>query len=458
MVELAELAEGVRRLEARMIAVIGQIVAESDEVGSDESLACRHGFRTTVDLVEGVVGCKARTAHTMVAVAKATRQKTSLTGQPIDPEFSAVGDAFVRGFISIESASAIVSTLRPARLRASVDDFAAAERGLVELATGRGSESLELCACVDRANCECDPSDDLPTPVMPSDLVQHAARLWRDRIDPDGVEPRADEAHRRRGLRVSRRAIDGLHRVSGALPPDLAARFHAALDALINSGTRADVAAWGDCAAGNGNVALPGPSTGGDQGTLRGVGDESGSIGLESRSRDQLGADLFAAMLTSIAASDTFASPPTVLVTISGDATGRPAGSVGRIVNEPVARSVIEQMACDGGTQEVLLGANGRIVSLGIAGRFFSAQQRRAIAARDGHTCLVPTCTIPAAGCEAHHVQRASLGGKTHVDNGVLLCWAHHRMIDNGSWRITMIRGVPRVRHLPPKPTYPLRT
>ncbi len=36
--------------------------------------------------------------------------------------------------------------------------------------------------------------------------------------------------------------------------------------------------------------------------------------------------------------------------------------------------------------------------------------------------------------------------GPTHPDNGVLLCWFHHRSIDTSGWHVRMIRGMPEVQ------------
>ena len=102
-------------------------------------------------------------------------------------------------------------------------------------------------------------------------------------------------------------------------------------------------------------------------------------------------------------------------------------------------------MICTGGTQTVVLGDEGRIIRLGSPERCFTPHQRRAITLRDGG-CLIPGCSVPAAWCEIHHVIPDADGGPTHPDNGVLLCWFHHRTIDTSGWGIRMLRGVPHIR------------
>ena len=45
-----------------------------------------------------------------------------------------------------------------------------------------------------------------------------------------------------------------------------------------------------------------------------------------------------------------------------------------------------------------------------------------------------------------HHVIPWQFGGKTEVENGVLLCWYHHHTIDTSGWQIRMIRGKPEIK------------
>ena len=57
-----------------------------------------------------------------------------------------------------------------------------------------------------------------------------------------------------------------------------------------------------------------------------------------------------------------------------------------------------------------------------------------------------PGCTTPPHWTEVHHVIPWQHGGRTHVDNGVLLCWYHHHTIDSSGWTIRMVNGMPQVR------------
>jgi predicted restriction endonuclease len=65
--------------------------------------------------------------------------------------------------------------------------------------------------------------------------------------------------------------------------------------------------------------------------------------------------------------------------------------------------------------------------------------------ARDGPTCVIDGCQIPATDCEAHHIIEHQNGGPTHTDNGALFCRFHHHMIDTGIFTVTMRNGKPHV-------------
>ena len=164
------------------------------------------------------------------------------------------------------------------------------------------------------------------------------------------------------------------------------------------------------------------------------------------------GNDAFAGILAAAAASaDTptlGGAAPTLVVTVSESQLDRADGVAfvdGPDGEVPVPAASARHIGCHGTIHRVALGANGAIKSLQVTDRVFAWWQRRAIATRDGG-CVIPGCRVRAAWCEVHHVVEHSRGGPTDTDNGVLLCWHHHRTIETSGWEIRMVDGVPQVR------------
>ncbi|WP_219722014.1 HNH endonuclease signature motif containing protein, partial [Microbacterium aurantiacum] len=113
-------------------------------------------------------------------------------------------------------------------------------------------------------------------------------------------------------------------------------------------------------------------------------------------------------------------------------------------IDTPVASTVATHTACTGTIQRVLFD-EGRIIGISVTDRVFTVHQRRAIIARDKE-CLIPGCHVPATWCEIHHVTEHARGGPTHTDNGVPLCWHHHRTLDTSGWEIRTTNGIPQIR------------
>jgi hypothetical protein len=170
----------------------------------------------------------------------------------------------------------------------------------------------------------------------------------------------------------------------------------------------------------------------------------------DPRSPGQKRHDAFAAIVTSVAAAQ--AAPqlggaaPTLVVSVSAEdyvsGTGR-AHLESTDWDVPV--TVAAHAACAGGVQRVLFDANGAIVGISTSGRIFTPYQRKAIILRD-RECLIPGCHVRGDWCELHHVQEWARGGPTHTDNGVALCWHHHRTLETSDWQIRMTDGIPQVR------------
>ena len=100
-----------------------------------------------------------------------------------------------------------------------------------------------------------------------------------------------------------------------------------------------------------------------------------------------------------------------------------------------VSAETARRLACDAATVTMQHGPAGEILDVGRRTRTISPALRRALAARDG-TCRFPGCQN--RRCDAHHVQHWADGGATRLDNLVLLCRRHHRVVHEEGFRITL--------------------
>jgi hypothetical protein len=384
-----------RRVDALRTHCAAQVDARSPKGLGAERLSARRGCRTPVELLARLTGVSEATAARRISLGKVLVAGTSPTLGVLPSRFPAVAAAVAAGELGEDSARAIVSVLGPIQHRADPEDWVEAERCLVETATTAG---------------------------MPADLTRVQALQWKVVLDPDGVEPDAEEAMRHRGL-VKVGARDGVVRYRLDLVPEIAGKLDTAVDAIV-SPTTSPVFLTEEHAL------------------EQGMHDE--------RTGAQRRHDAFASLIDAAARCAEVPSiggaAPTVLVRVDQAdlVNGRGAGWIDG-VDEPVPMAGIAQFACAGGVQKVLFNKAGAVIGLGSPQRCFTPQQRRAIAARDGG-CVIPGCPVPVGWCEIHHVEEYSQGGPTHTDNGVALCWFHHHSIDQGGWHVTMRHGVPHVR------------
>ncbi|HEY5230907.1 MAG TPA: DUF222 domain-containing protein, partial [Galbitalea sp.] len=114
--------------------------------------------------------------------------------------------------------------------------------------------------------------------------------------------------------------------------------------------------------------------------------------------------------------------------------------------DEVIPASAVQELACDTGFYKIIQGTQGEPLYHGLLERYFTGAQRRAMIARDGDRCIAPGCRKRAAGCHAHHVIFYSDDGPTDINNGVLLCPAHHHALHQGAFEIRMIDGMPWTR------------
>lgn len=109
-----------------------------------------------------------------------------------------------------------------------------------------------------------------------------------------------------------------------------------------------------------------------------------------------------------------------------------------------LSASLLERWACDSSIARMVLDADGVPLDHGRSVRTATAAQRRALVARDGSTCAVPGCDVPAGWCEAHHVTPWKPDGRTDLRNLHLGCSFHHHRVHAGDLDVRMIDGKPR--------------
>ena len=94
----------------------------------------------------------------------------------------------------------------------------------------------------------------------------------------------------------------------------------------------------------------------------------------------------------------------------------------------------IRRLACDGGLVTIIENAKGSPLNVGRKTRAIPPATRRALLSRDRH-CQFPGCSQDRY-VEGHHVVHWAKGGETRLDNLVLLCNRHHRVVHEFGYRI----------------------
>jgi hypothetical protein len=117
-----------------------------------------------------------------------------------------------------------------------------------------------------------------------------------------------------------------------------------------------------------------------------------------------------------------------------------------------LSATTLRRLACNAELIPAVLGTHGEPLDVGRARRLVTPALWAALVVRDRH-CTFPACTRPPVMCHAHHIRHWAAGGETKLDNLVLLCGHHHRVIHQTPWEV---RINPGDRHPefkpPPKP------
>jgi hypothetical protein len=233
--------------------------------------------------------------------------------------------------------------------------------------------------------------------------------------------------HRQRGLVIGRERNGITH-------------IHIASDPVTTAHVKAALA--------ESTAPAAGPRFLADDDPARGI---EGDTVTDSRTRAQKQFDIFAGVLGAglrathdAGASQRSTGRVTAVISLENLLSNSGVGWLDDAV-EPVAASVIDEIVCDSGFTAMVMGERGEPLWQGRLQRLFTPPQRRALAVRDGG-CVAVGCNAPPSWCHAHHVVPWQSGGLTDVDNGVLLCPAHHHALHARAFEVRMVDGRPELR------------
>lgn len=122
---------------------------------------------------------------------------------------------------------------------------------------------------------------------------------------------------------------------------------------------------------------------------------------------------------------------PEFIVTLDPD-----TGAGETVDGTPVTSDTLRKICPDSVWRALWRDRRGVPLNLGRGRRTSNAQQRAALAIRDGG-CVFPGCDLPTTWCDSHHVIEWTDGGRTDLDNLVLLCRHHHGVTHRNGWSLT---------------------
>ncbi|MEO8106095.1 MAG: DUF222 domain-containing protein [Actinomycetes bacterium] len=103
----------------------------------------------------------------------------------------------------------------------------------------------------------------------------------------------------------------------------------------------------------------------------------------------------------------------------------------------PVTASEAQLIGCDAAVSRIVMSGESQVIDVGRATRTIPPALRRAVVARD-RVCIAPGCSRLPEHCDVHHVIFWEHGGETSLENTVLICRHHHRMVHLRDWRVVV--------------------
>jgi hypothetical protein len=290
----------------------------------------------------------------------------------------ALDAAVSAGAVTVDQAGTIATAMESLPAAAGLETPAEAESALIAAAAHLDPQALRACG---------------------QRILGH---LEHNGGDDGGAAERSERAYQRaragRALYLTR-VEDGRIRLTGWLDSEAAAVVTAALDPLCR------------------------PVPGDDRTPTQ-------------RRADAL-AEVCGLALRTTALPDNGGDRPQIVITVPYEPLRARLGAGMLDTGAQVPATQVRRLACDAQLIPAVLGGDGEALDLGRARRLFTGAARRALILRDGG-CAFPSCDRPHRWTDAHHIQSWADGGTTDLDNGVLLCGYHHRLVHGGGWDVRL--------------------
>ena len=250
--------------------------------------------------------------------------------------------------------------------------------------------------------------------------VEKFVRLYRQATRANETE-RADARHRERGLALWHED-DGTLVPHGRFPPEMAARIVNGLEAAMSAHAAEQPAAeWSQEHAAGSAPDVP-----------RGTSLPKPPVAVRR-------ADALAWMAERLfePGEAPALAPDGHEIVVHVDAEVLVGGGTGRCEIEhhsAIAGETARRLCCDAGIVAAVDGPVGEPLAVGRRTRAIPPAMRRALLIRD-RECRFPGCPSTHR-LHGHHVRHWARGGETSLDNLVLLCPFHHRLVHEGGFDV----------------------
>ncbi len=225
--------------------------------------------------------------------------------------------------------------------------------------------------------------------------LQRAIWHLKHCLDADGVLSDSNKAHGRRFLHLSQ-TFDGVYRIDGWLDAVGGATLNTALDSVM------------------------GPRLEDDD---RSAAERRADAAVEIARRQLDGGQL----------PEVGGQKPHLAISVDMATLSKEPGSMAAELewSQPIPAETARRLACDAAITPIIDGEADR------TSRVVPGALRRALIARD-KGCRFPGCDCPAAWTDAHHIKHWADGGPTTLDNLILLCRRHHRLVHEEGWTLEL--------------------